>query len=106
MQCIYQIDTKGCYIINKSVTQTGFDTIDSTIGGFHNGDLIFLCSRPEIDKTSFALNIAKNILDRAHRKLLNFVISGSKIVIKESNTISSPYILWVVFTPHFLVIYK
>ena len=52
--------------MNKSDIKSGFDTIDSTIGGFHNGDLVFLCSHPEIDKTSFALNIVRNILDRAH----------------------------------------
>lgn len=62
--------------MNKSDIKSGFDTIDSTIGGFHYKDLIFLCSRPEIDKTSFALNIAKNILSN-NKSIAYFSLESS-----------------------------
>ena len=66
--------------MNKSDIKSSFDTIDNTIGGFQNGDLIFLCSRPEIDKTSFALNIARNILG-CNKTIAYFSLESSKELI-------------------------
>ena len=66
--------------MNKSDIKSGFDTIDSAIGGFHNGDLVFLCSRPNIDKTSFALNIARNILSN-NKSIAYFSLESSKELI-------------------------
>ena len=66
--------------MNKSDIKSGFDTIDSTIGGFHNGDLIFLCSHPEIDKMSFALNIVRNILG-CNKTIAYFSLESSKELI-------------------------
>jgi len=40
---------------------TGYDEIDRTTGGFHNGDLIIIASRTSIGKTAFALNLALNM---------------------------------------------
>lgn len=66
--------------MNKSDIKSGFDTVDSAIGGFHNGDLVFLCSRPNIDKTSFALNIARNILSN-NKSIAYFSLESSKELI-------------------------
>jgi len=41
---------------------TGFDDLNRITSGFGNGDLIIVAARPAMGKTSFALNIANNVL--------------------------------------------
>jgi replicative DNA helicase len=43
---------------------TGFSRLDSYTTGFHEGDLIVICGRPGMGKTSFALDIAVNAVNR------------------------------------------
>jgi replicative DNA helicase len=40
---------------------TGFQEIDLLTAGFHRGDFIVIASRPAMGKTSFALNIMRNL---------------------------------------------
>ena len=44
--------------------RTGFMTLDKLIGGFKKGHLIILAASTSMGKTSFALNIAQNVLKR------------------------------------------
>jgi len=37
---------------------SGFEELDSIIGGFRNGELIIVAARPSVGKTAFALNVA------------------------------------------------
>lgn len=41
--------------------ETGFQVLDKNIGGLHPGEVMIIASRPGIGKTTFALNVAKNI---------------------------------------------
>lgn len=40
---------------------TGFPDLDNYLGGLQKSDLIILAARPSLGKTSFALNIARNV---------------------------------------------
>jgi replicative DNA helicase len=40
---------------------TGFNSIDSLIGGFHSGELVIVGARPSMGKSSFLLNIMQNM---------------------------------------------
>ncbi len=40
---------------------TGFDNLDSILGGLYKGDLIILAARPSMGKSSLALEIAKRV---------------------------------------------
>ena len=44
---------------NKGIS-SGYDLLDKEIGGWQNGDLIIIGSRPAVGKTAFAINIALN----------------------------------------------
>lgn len=44
--------------------RTGFMTLDKLIGGFKKGHLIILAASTSMGKTTFALNIAQNVLKR------------------------------------------
>jgi replicative DNA helicase len=47
--------------------QTGFDDIDKITGGFHDGELIIIASRPCMGKTAITQSIiAQNIVDTGH----------------------------------------
>ena len=50
------------YDENNGFIETGFDNIDEALeGGFKRGDLVLVASRPGVGKSSFALNIFKNL---------------------------------------------
>lgn len=44
---------------------TGFNDIDSMLGGLQKSDLIILAARPSMGKTGFALDLARNVAVRA-----------------------------------------
>ncbi|MBT4290199.1 MAG: AAA family ATPase [Deltaproteobacteria bacterium] len=48
--------------------QTGFDDLDKITGGFHDGELVIIASRPGMGKTAITQSIiAQNIVDTEHR---------------------------------------
>lgn len=67
--------TRTCVSINNEMLgqveralPTGFDDIDRKIqGGMKRGEMIVLAARPSIGKTSFALNIIRNVLMKGKR---------------------------------------
>ena len=57
---------------------TGFSYLDKVLGGgFHRSDFIVIGARPAMGKTSFALNLARNIAMK-NRKVLFFSLEMSK----------------------------
>jgi len=57
---------------------TGFGDLDRMISGLNRSDLIIVGARPAMGKTSFALNIARNVAVNARRKVLFFSLEMSK----------------------------
>lgn len=57
---------------------TGFSDLDKTISGLNNSDLIIIGARPAMGKTSFALNLARNVALLAKRKVLFFSLEMTK----------------------------
>ena len=51
---------------------TGFIDIDNMTSGLHKGQLIIVAGRPSMGKTSFAMNIAENILMKDQKPILLF----------------------------------
>ncbi|MGN0570520.1 MAG: replicative DNA helicase [Candidatus Fimenecus sp.] len=74
---------------------TGFSYLDRVLaGGFHRSDLILIGARPGMGKTSFALNVARNIAMKG-KKVLFFSLEMSneqlaqRIISTEARIISS-----------------
>lgn len=57
---------------------TGFADLDKMITGLNKSDLILIGARPAMGKTSFALNIARNVAVYAKKKVLFFSLEMSK----------------------------
>ncbi len=57
---------------------TGFDYLDSLLGGMGKSDLIILAARPGVGKTSFALNIATNVAKRCQEAVAIFSLEMSR----------------------------
>ncbi|MGB2693723.1 MAG: replicative DNA helicase, partial [Dehalococcoidia bacterium] len=53
------IDAVGANLVGGHV-RTGFEKLDTLLGGLKRSDLIILAARPGLGKTSLALNIARN----------------------------------------------
>ena len=51
---------------------TGIGELDSTITGLNRSDLIILAARPGMGKTSFALNIARNVAVKQKKRVVFF----------------------------------
>ena len=56
---------------------TGFTDLDKVIVGLNKGNLIIVGARPAMGKTSFILNIARNIAVKSKRKVLFFSLEMS-----------------------------
>ena len=48
-------------LINKKGIPSGFPSLDKKTGGWKNGDLIVVGSRPCVGKSAFGLNVAVNV---------------------------------------------
>ena len=59
-------------------TPTGIKTLDDTISGLNKSDLILLAARPGMGKTSFALNIARNVALIHGRKVAFFSLEMTR----------------------------
>ncbi len=57
---------------------TGFSELDNILTGLNRSDLIIVGARPGMGKTSFALNLARNVAMLAGRKTLMFSLEMSK----------------------------
>ncbi len=57
---------------------TGFSELDKRITGLNRTDLIIIGARPAMGKTSFALNIARNVAVYAQKRVLFFSLEMSK----------------------------
>ncbi len=57
---------------------TGFSDLDNFLTGLNRSDLIIVGARPAMGKTSFALNIARNVAVLAKRKVLFFSLEMTK----------------------------
>lgn len=76
---------------------TGFSYLDRVLGGgFHRSDLILIGARPGMGKTSFALNVARNIAMKG-RKVLFFSLEMSneqlaqRIISTEARIVSNKF---------------
>ncbi len=57
---------------------TGFSDLDRVISGLNKSDLIIVGARPAMGKTSFALNLARNVSVMAKKKVLFFSLEMTK----------------------------
>ena len=57
---------------------TGFSDLDNVMTGLNKSDLILIGARPAMGKTSFALNIARNVSAIAKKRVLFFSLEMSK----------------------------
>lgn len=57
---------------------TGFSDLDKKITGLNRSDLVILGARPAMGKTSFALNLARNVAVYAKKRVLFFSLEMSK----------------------------
>lgn len=57
---------------------TGLKLLDETIMGLNRTDLILLAARPGVGKTSFALNIARNVAIKERRKVAFFSLEMTR----------------------------
>lgn len=57
---------------------TGFSDLDRILTGLHKSDLILIGARPAMGKTSFALNLARNVAYIGKRKVLMFSLEMTK----------------------------
>lgn len=57
---------------------TGFTELDHTISGLNKSDLIIIGARPAMGKTSFALNLARNVALLGKKKVLFFSLEMTK----------------------------
>jgi replicative DNA helicase len=58
--------------------RTGFKVIDNATGGLQPANLIILAARPSVGKTSFALDIAKNVAKLTKKGVVFFSLEMSK----------------------------
>ena len=57
---------------------TGYSDLDRVLTGLHKSDLILIGARPAMGKTSFALNLARNVAVIGKRKTLMFSLEMTK----------------------------
>lgn len=57
---------------------TGFPDFDKMVTGLNRSDLVLIGARPAMGKTSFALNLARNVAVKAKKKVLFFSLEMSK----------------------------
>ena len=57
---------------------TGFSDFDKMVTGLNKSDLVLIGARPAMGKTSFALNMARNVAVKSRKKVLFFSLEMSK----------------------------
>ncbi|WGS66733.1 DnaB-like helicase C-terminal domain-containing protein [Candidatus Carsonella ruddii] len=59
---------------------TGYKTLDNLINGLQKGNLIIIAGRPSIGKTSFSLNLIKNLI-LSNKKIIIYTLEMTRIQI-------------------------
>ena len=65
---------------NKNMTSglaTGFTELDQMLTGFHEDELIIVAGRPAMGKTTFALNVIRNVVTKSRRAAVLFTLEMS-----------------------------
>lgn len=57
---------------------TGFSDLDRVLTGLNKSDLVLVGARPAMGKTSFALNLARNVAVKSRKRVLFFSLEMSK----------------------------
>ncbi len=68
---------------------SGFKTFNEATNGFHNGELIVIGSRPAMGKTTFAISLAKNAIQKFAKNVVYFSLelSAPQIMARLSKSI-------------------
>nr|YP_009546643.1 replication helicase subunit [Gelidium kathyanniae]AYO27991.1 replication helicase subunit [Gelidium kathyanniae] len=66
------------YTIKSKKLSYGFKELDKLTNGLSNGDLIIIAGRPSMGKTSFAINIAYNLISKSTIGLCIFSLEMSR----------------------------
>ena len=66
-----------------SVALTGFDNLDTLLGGLHRSNLIILAARPSLGKSSLALNIARNAALEQGKRVVVFSLETDKQEVRQ-----------------------
>lgn len=61
----------------NTLISTGYPSLDNLLGGIYPGNFVFIGSRPCMGKTSMAVNLAINILDKMNLPVLFFSLEHS-----------------------------
>lgn len=69
--------------LQSSPIESGFNNLDKITGGFFPSEVTIIGSRPSVGKTSFMLNVIKNICINKTAKPLLFSIEMSELSIKQ-----------------------
>nr|QCI08989.1 replication helicase subunit [Inkyuleea mariana] len=86
----YKEEKKDKKIQYSQLIKSGFIEIDKLTSGLPNGDLIVIAGRPSMGKTSFAINIANNILKHSYIGIYIFSLEmSSKQILNKFISISS-----------------
>ena len=75
----YMNKIKNRNVENNSL-KFGYPELDKLILGANPGDMLILAARPSVGKTAFALNIAKNVVQKSFSSKDNKSISGKTVL--------------------------
>ena len=67
---------QSSFITNNGIP-SGFPSLDKITGGWQNGDLIVIGSRPYVGKTAFGLNVAINVAMNMHIPVMYYSLEMS-----------------------------
>jgi len=68
---------------------SGFETFDEVTNGFHKGELIVIGGRPAMGKTTFAISLTKNAIQKFAKNLVYFSLelSAAQLIARLSKSI-------------------
>ncbi len=78
LKTLDQLDELNLPESQYAALSTGISSLDNTITGLNKSDLIILAARPGMGKTSFALNIARHVAVKGHKRVAFFSLEMSK----------------------------
>jgi replicative DNA helicase len=69
--------------LSMSGISTGYVDLDNIMAGLQNSELVIVAARPSIGKTSFALNLVRNVIVEDRLPVLFFSLEQSRIELAE-----------------------